>query len=311
MSEEEIAEYHKCYKDPIYFIENYVKTKHGKPIKLWENQKRLIIAQQTNKVIVNKEVRDVGTSDVLGFLIAHYMCFNQNHSEPVSVCFLSINQNMSHFMCSKVKDIINELPEFILNKTNIDFSNKFRLTLPNGSRLQCKTTTIDALKGFNPTWVIFDFFNHQKDNERILSMITSNFCGDNKITLTSTPGPYSDLYLKFFREEEPALIGGTPICRLAENWQDNPNHRTMMYVGRYGTKIPPSNWLSINRNIEENGFTLKNVWLSKYCDNITSLQFHQEIMGELLTDEDKAFLEPKPPQKKTRNSTGGLLPFHY
>lgn len=63
-SEDDIVEFYKCSKDPIYFIKKYVKIvsldKGLVPFKLWGFQKRLIRAIHGNRFVISKFQRQSG-----------------------------------------------------------------------------------------------------------------------------------------------------------------------------------------------------------------------------------------------------------
>ena len=63
-TQEQLEEYARCYKDPIYFIEKYVKIisiDDGViPFKMWKFQKRLIKAIHKNRFTISKLQRQSG-----------------------------------------------------------------------------------------------------------------------------------------------------------------------------------------------------------------------------------------------------------
>ena len=78
-TEEQLEEYVKCAKDPIYFIENYMKIitldKGLAPFVPWDFQKELLDKVHNNRFVICKYPRQTGKSTtVIGYML-HYVLF--------------------------------------------------------------------------------------------------------------------------------------------------------------------------------------------------------------------------------------------
>ena len=81
-TEEQVKEYVKCAKDPVYFIKNYVKVvsldKGLIPFNLYDYQEELLNIIHNNRFAIAKLPRQSGKSTTIVSYILHYVLFNQN-----------------------------------------------------------------------------------------------------------------------------------------------------------------------------------------------------------------------------------------
>ena len=86
-SQEDIEEYNKCSKDPLYFIQNFVRIvslDHGLvPFNMYSFQKDMVNSMHTNRFTIHKLPRQSGNSTIIISYILHYVLFNPNTSVAV------------------------------------------------------------------------------------------------------------------------------------------------------------------------------------------------------------------------------------
>ena len=68
-TKEQIAEYIKCSKDPIYFIKNYIKIvsldEGLVPFTMWDFQEETVEAIHNNRFVICKFPRQTGKSTIM------------------------------------------------------------------------------------------------------------------------------------------------------------------------------------------------------------------------------------------------------
>ena len=75
-SKEDIEEYNKCSKDPLYFIQNFVtivSLDHGLvPFNMYSFQRDMVNSMHTNRFTIHKLPRQSGKSTIIISYILHY-----------------------------------------------------------------------------------------------------------------------------------------------------------------------------------------------------------------------------------------------
>ena len=81
-SKEEVEEYAKCMKDPVHFIENYIKIvslDEGLiPFKMYGFQKEMVGTFHSNRFTIAKMPRQSGKSTIIIAYLLHYVLFNSS-----------------------------------------------------------------------------------------------------------------------------------------------------------------------------------------------------------------------------------------
>jgi len=81
-TQDDIKEYHKCAKDPLYFIENYVQfvslDEGLVPFEMYDFQKHIVRTIHDNRFTICKLPRQSGKSTTTVSYLLHYALFNPN-----------------------------------------------------------------------------------------------------------------------------------------------------------------------------------------------------------------------------------------
>ena len=81
-TKENIIEFQKCEKDPIYFMENYMKIvsldEGLVPFKMYDFQKHIVRTIHDNRFTICKLPRQSGKSTTTVSYLLHYALFNPN-----------------------------------------------------------------------------------------------------------------------------------------------------------------------------------------------------------------------------------------
>ena len=146
-TKDQIEEYVKCAKDPIYFIENYCKVvsldKGIVPFILRPYQKRIIEAVHNNRFTIAMLFRQSGKSTVMAAYIMWYATFNDHKTAVILANKLATAKEIF----GRVQFMYEELPKWL--KQGVMEWNKTSCTFENGSRLMCAATSPSAVRGFS------------------------------------------------------------------------------------------------------------------------------------------------------------------
>jgi hypothetical protein len=154
-TKEQLDEYIKCAKDPVYFCEKYVKVKTLDkgvvPFKLYDYQKKFINGIHDNRFVISKWPRQCGKSTCVTSYICHYICFNQS----VNVAILANRlKTAKEELFSKLQLAYENLPHFL--QQGVVEWNKTSFKLENGSRVMCDATSSTAIRGGSYNLLLLD-----------------------------------------------------------------------------------------------------------------------------------------------------------
>ena len=112
-TEEQIKEYVKCAKDPVYFIKKYIKVvsldEGLVPFDLYDYQKDIVDKVHNNRFIIAKLPRQSGKSTTIISYILHYVLFNQS----MNVAVLANKQSTAREILSRLKLAYEYLPKWL------------------------------------------------------------------------------------------------------------------------------------------------------------------------------------------------------
>lgn len=219
-TQEQVQEYVKCSRDPIYFIRKYAKI-----VSLDDGvvafdpfpyQERIIDAIHTNKNTLGKLFRQAGKSTIVAAYFAWYVLFNDNKTAVI----LANKQAVAIEIFGRVQFIIENLPKWL--QQGVVEWNKKSLVLENGSRCIAAATSPSAVRGFSVNLLLLDEFAHLKPNlaeEFIASVLpTLSSSESSKLIIISTPNGLNH-YHKLWVD---AVKGNNDFKTVEGRWQENP-----------------------------------------------------------------------------------------
>jgi hypothetical protein len=112
-TKEQLEEYAKCARDPIYFVQNYVKIisldKGLVPFELYDFQEEMVRTVHNNRFVIAKLPRQSGKSTTVTAYILHYVLFNQS----VNVAILANKLSTARELLSRLKLAYEYLPKWL------------------------------------------------------------------------------------------------------------------------------------------------------------------------------------------------------
>jgi len=221
LTEEELREYTKCMKDPIYFIETYVKIIHVDhgiiKFSMWDFQKEIVRTFHENRFVICKLARQTGKSTVVvcGYFL-WYVLFNTD----VTVGILANKEETAIQLLDRWKQSFELLPRFL--KQGIVKWDQKVIKLANNARVRASATSPSAVRGDTFNILFLDEFAFVPDNVA-LDFFTSVFPTissgkTTKLFMVSTPNGYN-LFYKFWNDAMLKLNSFIPI---GYTWRDVP-----------------------------------------------------------------------------------------
>ena len=188
-TEAQLKEFVKCGKNPIYFIENYVKVvsidEGLVPFKLYPFQKEMIGTFHNNRFTICKLPRQSGKSTVLLAYLVHYLIYN----ETVNVAILANKAQTARDLLGRFQLAYEHLPEWM--QQGVVNWNKGSLELENGSKILASSTSASAVRGGSYNLIFLDEFAFVPSNiaEQFFSSVypTISAGKTSKVVIVSTP----------------------------------------------------------------------------------------------------------------------------
>ena len=218
-TQEEVLEYAKCMKDPVYFVEKYAKIisldKGLVPFDLYPYQKKMFKQFEDNRFNIVLACRQSGKSiSACGYLL----WFALFQSEK-SIAVLANKGATAREMLARITIMLENIPFFLqpgvkaLNKSNIDFSNN--------SRIIAAATTGSSIRGLSINLLYLDEFAFV---ERAAEFYTSTYPvvssgADTKIIVTSTANGIGNTFHKIW---EGSIQGVNEYKNFRVDWHDVP-----------------------------------------------------------------------------------------
>ena len=195
-TEEQVQEYIKCSKDPVYFCMNYIKIVNVDEglinFNMWDFQKEMINLFRDNRFVITKCPRQVGkTTTTVGYLLwATIFTDSQN------VAVLANKGSLARDILAKYQLAYENLPQWL--QQGVVTWNKGNVELENGSKVIAASTSSSAIRGGSFNIVFLDEFAFVPNNianeffNSVYPVISSG--KSSKIIIVSTPNGMNLFY---------------------------------------------------------------------------------------------------------------------
>ena len=188
-SAEEIEEYIKCSKDPVYFIQKYIKIisldKGLIPFEMYDFQVDMTYKFHENRFNIAKLPRQSGKSTIVTSYLLWYVLFNDN----VNVAIIANKAATAREMLQRLQLSYENLPKWL--QQGINQWNRGSLELENGSKIMAASTSASAVRGMSFNVIFLDEFafipNHIADQFFSSVYPTISSGKSTKVIIISTP----------------------------------------------------------------------------------------------------------------------------
>ena len=195
-TEEQVQEYIKCSKDPVYFCMNYIKIVNVDEglinFKMWDFQKEMLELFRDNRFVITKCPRQVGkTTTTVGYLL-----WATIFTEAQNVAVLANKGSLARDILAKYQLAYENLPVWL--QQGVVTWNKGNVELENGSKVIAASTSSSAIRGGSFNIVFLDEFAFVPGNianeffNSVYPVISSG--KSSKIIIVSTPNGMNLFY---------------------------------------------------------------------------------------------------------------------
>ncbi|UNH61302.1 terminase large subunit [Synechococcus phage S-SZBM1] len=186
---EQVEEFVKCSKDPVYFIKKYIKIvsldKGLIPFEMYDFQVEMTEKFHNNRFNIAKLPRQSGKSTIVTSYLLWYVIFNDN----VNVAILANKAATAREMLQRLQLSYENLPKWL--QQGINQWNRGSLELENGSKIMAASTSASAVRGMSFNVIFLDEFafipNHIADQFFSSVYPTISSGKSTKVIIISTP----------------------------------------------------------------------------------------------------------------------------
>ena len=186
---DEVQEYIKCSKDPVYFIQKYIRIvsldKGLIPFEMYDFQVDMTRKFHAERFNIAKLPRQSGKSTIVTSYLLWYVLFNDN----VNVAILANKAATAREMLGRLQLSYENLPKWL--QQGINQWNRGSLELENGSKILAASTSASAVRGMSFNVIFLDEFafipNHIADQFFSSVYPTISSGKSTKVIIISTP----------------------------------------------------------------------------------------------------------------------------
>jgi len=233
-TKENIKEYKKCEKDPIYFMMNYVQVvsldEGLVPFKMWDFQKHIVRTIHDNRFTICKLPRQSGKSTTTISYLLHYALFNPNSN----IAILANKSSTARDILGRLQLAYENLPKWM--QQGVINWNKGNIELENKSTIVAAATSSSAIRGGSFNIIFLDEFAFVPANiaEMFFSSVypTISSGKKTKMIIVSTPhgmNMYYKLWIDAINKQNdyvPIEVHWSEVPGRDEKWKETTIRNT-------------------------------------------------------------------------------------
>src|SRR5210317_1622676 len=217
---EQILEFQKCAKDPIYFMENYIRIvsldEGLVPFKMYDFQRHIVRTIHDNRFTICKLPRQSGKSTTTVSYLLHYALFNPNSN----IAILANKSSTARDILSRVQLAYENLPKWM--QQGVINWNKGNIELENKSVIVAAATSSSAIRGGSYNIIFLDEFAFVPANiaEQFFSAVYPTISSGQKTKMIIVSTPYGmNQFYKLWTDAENKRNDYVPI---EVHWSEVP-----------------------------------------------------------------------------------------
>ena len=233
-TKENIKEYKKCQKDPIYFMVNYVQVvsldEGLVPFNMWDFQKHIVRTIHDNRFTICKLPRQSGKSTTTISYLLHYALFNPNSN----IAILANKSSTARDILGRLQLAYENLPKWM--QQGVINWNKGNIELENKSTIVAAATSSSAIRGGSFNIIFLDEFAFVPANiaEMFFSSVypTISSGKKTKMIIVSTPhgmNMYYKLWIDAINKQNdyvPIEVHWSEVPGRDEKWKETTIRNT-------------------------------------------------------------------------------------
>lgn len=282
--EEILGEYAHCLDDPKYPIINYLKTydltQEGfVPFKLFKKQSEIIDDYEKFRFNLVTKPRQAGISTTTQAYLAIKVAFADDN-KPETIIVIANKLTLAKKFIKGIKDFVNQIPRWAWGPEYYGSEEKEKksiwikdsqveLELPNGSKIIAVATSTDALRGYTPTYLVFDEAAFIDNGSELYSAAITSLGTGGKAILISTPNGYDDLYYKTY---EQSVKGENDYNVIEMRWYQDPRYnKDLRWIDKDNNQIKEIEFTfeSYAEKVEQ-GYKPTSSWYEGMCKELNN-----------------------------------------
>ena len=219
-TKEQLSEYVKCEKDPLYFIQNYVQIvsldEGLVPFKMYNFQKEMIGTMHKNRFTICKLPRQSGKSTTIVSYLLHYALFNPN----CNIAILANKSNTARDILGRLQLAYENLPKWL--QQGVINWNKGSIELENKSTIVAASTSSSAIRGGSYNIIFLDEFAFVPANiaEAFFSSVYPTISSGQKTKMIIVSTPHGmNMYYKLWTD---AVNSNNDYVPIDVHWSEVP-----------------------------------------------------------------------------------------
>lgn len=251
----------RCGRDPVYFIDKYVKIRHPTrgliPFKTFDYQKRTLDYFHRKRFNVILKPRQMGFTEITSAFIVWLILFHPD----ASVLCLSTKAETAKNVIRRVRTALKNIPKWLLI-SDIETDNKTSIELSNGSWVKSVAKSADAGRSEALTLLVIDEAAHIDGFDEIWTGIKPTVSAGGRIIMLSTPNGVGNVFHKVYEE---ARTGANDFNPIRVEWWEHPEHVAGLEIDPR-TKKRTSIWFKK----ETKGFSVRQIAQEFECEFLAS-----------------------------------------
>ena len=219
-TKEQIEEFDKCQKDPLYFIEKYIKIvslDHGLvPFEMYPFQKDMVGTMHKNRFTICKLPRQSGKSTTIVSYLLYYSLFNPNSN----IAILANKSSTARDILGRLQLAYENIPKFL--QQGVLNWNKGSIELENGSKIVAAATSSSAIRGGSFNIIFLDEFAFVPATiaEQFFNSVNPTISAGQKTKMIIVSTPHGmNMYYKLWTDAENKRNDYVPI---EVHWSEVP-----------------------------------------------------------------------------------------
>jgi len=219
-TKDNIKEYKKCEKDPIYFMMNYVQVvsldEGLVPFKMWDFQKHIVRTIHDNRFTICKLPRQSGKSTTTISYLLHYALFNPNSN----IAILANKSSTARDILGRLQLAYENLPKWM--QQGVINWNKGNIELENKSTIVAAATSSSAIRGGSFNIIFLDEFAFVPANiaEMFFSSVYPTISSGKKTKMIIVSTPHGmNMYYKLWQD---AINKQNDYVPIEVHWSEVP-----------------------------------------------------------------------------------------
>ena len=219
-TKDNIKEYKKCEKDPIYFMVNYVQVvsldEGLVPFNMWDFQKHIVRTIHDNRFTICKLPRQSGKSTTTISYLLHYALFNPNSN----IAILANKSSTARDILGRLQLAYENLPKWM--QQGVINWNKGNIELENKSTIVAAATSSSAIRGGSFNIIFLDEFAFVPANiaEMFFSSVYPTISSGKKTKMIIVSTPHGmNMYYKLWID---AINNQNDYVPIEVHWSEVP-----------------------------------------------------------------------------------------